>query len=154
MTLRWFRSLGLLALLSFAGTAWAADDDWTLPDEDEDEDEDAGKGSGSGSGTKPPPPPADDDLDVKKTLEDTEGPDEDEFPMGDEPQPVLEFDDEDEDEDRSEAQQPGEDTATIYRAKIDEMKGWAADEEAMEWEQYLKRYPNSLFRSRIEARLD
>jgi hypothetical protein len=146
MTLGWFRSLGLLALFSFAGTASAADDEWTLPDEDEDEDEDE---------PKPPPPPSDeDDLDVKKTLEDTEGPDDDEIPMDDETQPAVEFDDEDEEDESSETQQPGEDTASIYRAKLDEVKGWAADEEAMEWEQYLKRYPNSLFRSRIEARLD
>jgi hypothetical protein len=152
MMLGWLRStFGLLALLSFAGTAWAADDEWTLPDEeDEDEDDDAGSGSGSGA---TPPPPVEGDVDVKKTLEDTDAPDDDEIPMGDDTQPALDFDDEDE-EDTSEAQQPGEDTASIYRAKIDEMKGWAADEEAMEWEQYLKRYPNSLFRSRIEARMD
>ncbi len=154
MKLRWSCSLGFLALLSIAGTARGADDDWTLPDEDEDDDgSGSGSRSGSGSPSTAPEPAAEGDVDIKKTLEDTDAPDDDEIPMGDDTQPRLDFDDEEEDE-RSEAQQPGEDTASIYRAKIDEMKGWAADEEAMEWEQYLKRYPNSLFRSRIEARMD
>ena len=146
-------SLGLLALLSFSATAWAGDDDWTLPDEDDDDDDDAGKGSGSGSGSGAAKTPAEGDVDTKKALEGNDAPDDDEIPMGNDVPPPVDFDDEEEEE-HSEAQKPGEDTAAIYRAKLDEMKGWAADEEAMEWEAYLKQYPNSLFRSRIEARMD
>src|SRR6185436_10618239 len=123
-------SLGLLALLSFSRTAWAGDDDWTLPDDD-DEDDDKGSGSGSGSGSGATKTPAEGDVDTKKALEGNEGPDDDEIPMGNDVPPPVDFDDE-EDEEHSEAQKPGEDTAAIYRAKLDEMKGWAADEEAME----------------------
>lgn len=43
----------------------------------------------------------------------------------------------------------GEDDAKIYREFVDKMKGKDPDAELLEWERYLKKYPNSLFRTRI-----
>ncbi len=48
----------------------------------------------------------------------------------------------------------GEDTAEIYREYLEEVGRFGADEEALAWEKYLKKYPNSIFRSRIETRLE
>ena len=49
---------------------------------------------------------------------------------------------------------PGTDNASIYRAKMAEVTGMAADEEGMAWEQYLQTYPNSVFRKQVEDRID
>jgi len=52
------------------------------------------------------------------------------------------------------AREPGEDTAQLYRdfqKKVSEMN---TDEEQIKWEQYLEKYPKSLFRDRIETRMD
>lgn len=48
----------------------------------------------------------------------------------------------------------GVDNASIYRAKQDEVEDYPPEEEAIEWERYLREYPNSQFRNRIEARID
>ena len=70
----------------------------------------------------------------------------------------LQFDDEDEgdlldetiDEDTIDIE--GQDTATIYRAYQEDAAELAPDEEILAWERYLGKYPESLFRSRIEKR--
>ncbi len=49
---------------------------------------------------------------------------------------------------------PGEDTAKIYREALEEYARLGPDEEALAWERYLKKYPNSIFRARVEQRLD
>lgn len=49
--------------------------------------------------------------------------------------------------------QEGQDTVEAYRAEQRSMRGLAADEEIMAWEAYLERYPNALYRERIEERI-
>lgn len=67
----------------------------------------------------------------------------------------LEFkDEEEEDEDSVKPQGPGEDTARIYRDAEAEYREESAEEELISWEQYLKKYPKSLFRDRIEQRME
>lgn len=51
------------------------------------------------------------------------------------------------------ARKEGEDDAKIYREFVEKMKGKDPDAELLEWERYLKKYPNSLFRSRIQDRM-
>ena len=48
----------------------------------------------------------------------------------------------------------GSDNADIYRDHQKQVKGLAADEEILAWEEYLARHPMSVFRSRIEKRID
>jgi hypothetical protein len=47
---------------------------------------------------------------------------------------------------------PGEDTAQIYRDAQKKNSQMTPDEELLAWERYLKKYPNSLFKDRIETR--
>ena len=82
----------------------------------------------------------------------------------DEPEPDdLDFQDsEDEDVDFSseEEQQsvkprgPGEDSAQIYRDYQKKVAEYTPDEELIAWENYLKKYPKSLFADRIEKRTE
>lgn len=65
----------------------------------------------------------------------------------------LQFNDDSEQE-TVKPREEGEDTAQIYRdfqKKVSEMN---ADEEQIKWEAYLQKYPKSLFRDRIESRMD
>ncbi len=48
----------------------------------------------------------------------------------------------------------GEDDADIYRTFREELERLGPAEEALEWQEYLVKYPNSIFRSAIEKRLD
>lgn len=48
----------------------------------------------------------------------------------------------------------GEDTAEIYRDAQKKYSALNSDEEQLRWEQYLQKYPKSLFRDRIEARME
>jgi hypothetical protein len=134
-------SLGVLLLgVGLSGSAFAQDsDDFDLYDEDDDDDE-------------PQPAP------IKESGELDEGdPDDDEWmaPENDEPAEELDFDDDYEDSEDAEAGQgEGEDTARIYREALEEYSELAPDEEALAWERYLQRYPSSLFRQRIETRMD
>src|SRR5690606_7492957 len=83
-------------------------------------------------------------------------------PVDDEPEPddLLHLDDEpsdnlfEDEEEGPEPQAPGSDTTQIYRAQLRAVEGLPPDEEVMAWEAYLERYPNSLFRSGIEQRID
>lgn len=49
---------------------------------------------------------------------------------------------------------PGEDTAQLYRDAQKKYGEMSPDEELLRWEEYLKKYPKSLFRDRIEQRMD
>lgn len=49
---------------------------------------------------------------------------------------------------------PGQDSSRLYREQLDKVNDLSPDEEALAWERYLKKYPNTMFRSRIDARLD
>ena len=66
----------------------------------------------------------------------------------------IRFDDEDGEDVAVKTQGPGEDTAKIYRAYLEKVKDLTPDEEALAWERYLKKYPKSTFKSRIEQRLE
>ncbi len=48
---------------------------------------------------------------------------------------------------------PGEDTAEIYREALQDYERLSPDEEALAWERYLRKYPNSIFKSKIEKRV-
>jgi len=47
----------------------------------------------------------------------------------------------------------GMDDAGAYRAQQKAVEGLDAEEESLEWQRYLRKYPNSQFRSRIESRM-
>ncbi len=55
---------------------------------------------------------------------------------------------------RGEVLAPGTDNATLYKQAQSRMKDLPTDEEVMAWEAYLEEYPNSVYRERIEARID
>ena len=50
--------------------------------------------------------------------------------------------------------QEGQDTPEIYKSFQAKLERLGPTEEAIEWQQYLVKYPNSLYRSRIEKRVD
>ena len=64
------------------------------------------------------------------------------------------FEDEEGEEENVEIGGPGQDTADIYRSFLNGMEDLGPDEEIISWEQYLQKYPNSLFRAKIEGRID
>ncbi len=135
------RGLSAAALgLVLPSVAFAQDDDFDLYEE-EDESEEPAPAPIKESGELDEGDPEDDDGWMAPA---TEG----------EPR-ELKFDDEFEDDEETTAGQgPGEDTARIYRASLEEFSELAPDEEALAWERYLQKYPSSLFRQRIEARMD
>jgi hypothetical protein len=49
---------------------------------------------------------------------------------------------------------PGQDTARIYRDFKDSIEDLGPDEEIIQWERYLSKYPNSLFQDHIQRRVD
>ena len=49
---------------------------------------------------------------------------------------------------------PGEDTAELYREALSAYERLSPDEEALAWERYLRKYPNSIFQTQIQARVD
>lgn len=48
----------------------------------------------------------------------------------------------------------GVDTDAIYRAQVAKMAEQEPDEELMQWEAYLVKFPNSLYKDRIQKRMD
>jgi hypothetical protein len=50
--------------------------------------------------------------------------------------------------------QPGEDTAQLYRAAQKKTTDMTPDEETIMWEDYLRKYPKSLFADRINDRME
>lgn len=152
------RLLGLSALLAlslplWAGPAWAKDkkdddedevEETDRPSEDDfkEEDEDA-----EPAPTRLAEDDVDDDADPTKE-------EEDEFDLGDdEPDDEIEFRDLSEQE-TVKPREAGEDTAQIYRDAQKKYDDLLPDEEILRWEQYLQEYPKSLFRDRIEARME
>jgi len=65
----------------------------------------------------------------------------------------IQFKDEDEQE-SVKPRGPGEDSAQIYRDTQKKLAEATADEELIAWEAYLKKYPKSLFRERVENRME
>lgn len=49
---------------------------------------------------------------------------------------------------------PGQDNASIYREYQEEVSDYVPDEEMLAWERYLDKFPNSLFKDRIEKRME
>lgn len=49
---------------------------------------------------------------------------------------------------------PGEDTAQLYRDAQKKYGAMNAEEEILRWEKYLQKYPNSLYKDRVEQRMD
>lgn len=152
----WFGLVVMVGCLGLSGPAWAqdgddftdGDDDFTFEDgipEEEEEAEEAPAAEPTPEPTSDEPPPA-------------EEPDEDEFLFEDEIDEegnVVEEDLFGEERDtRDEVLAPGTDNVTLYRAKTAEVEGMPADEEVMAWETYLEEYPNSVFRERIQVRID
>lgn len=147
----------LLALAVVASPAWAKDKDKDK-DEEEDEDEvDTTDKSGPDSDVFKDEGPEEEA--VKRSAEgDTED--------SEEPKDELDFNDEDEgdeikfEDEEEEGQvtvgerQPGEDTAQIYRDQQKKVMDMTPDEEQLAWEKYLNKYPKSLFRDRIEERME
>ena len=136
----WFR-FALLAvglLVSAPAFAGKGDDDDLGEDDDKDKDEkdtkrnDADDSAGAD-------PENDDDWAVKPEKDESE----------------IKFDDDEKDEDVAvKTQGPGEDTAKIYRAYLEKVKDLTPDEEALAWERYLKKYPKSTFKGRIDQRVE
>ncbi len=150
------RLLSRLALCTFAFglavPAWAAD---KKKDKDEDDEE-----------VEVEPELNVDEDDFKEEGDDEAPPqriEEDDKPEeeGDE----LDFDDdsddtddlkftEDDDQQSVQPRQPGEDTAQLYRDAQKKTKDMSPDEEQLFWEDYLRKYPKSLFADRVEKRMD
>jgi hypothetical protein len=49
---------------------------------------------------------------------------------------------------------PGQDNSEIYRKFAESARRETPDEEMLLWDKYLEKYPNSLFKERIEKRID
>lgn len=80
---------------------------------------------------------------------------EDEEPAPEQPKPDDFLKDPAEDE-RTDAELlgPGVDNAEIYRAQEKAVSNLPSDEEVMAWDAYLAKYPESIYRKRIEDRVD
>lgn len=157
------RLIGIpLLLLAFTAAtvpaAYAKDKDKKEKSED-DEDSELGKPTEAGpeaddfkeesDGTEAPPPTRLDSADK----EEDDGKDDDIDFSDDGDEPDIEFKDDSEQETVKE-RGPGEDTAQLYRDLQKKVAEMNPDEEQIAWENYLKKYPNSLFKDRIEARME
>ena len=65
----------------------------------------------------------------------------------------LEIEDAEEDLEDTEPVE-GDDNATIFQAFEQSVKGLEPEEELIEWQKYLNQYPNSVFKQRIQQRMD
>lgn len=147
---RWISSIALMTFLT-STPAFAQDDEDFFGDEEEEsfEEEDF---FGDDEEDEPI------ERGEEQSADDS---DDDDF-LDDEDEDIDSFSDEEEDEEdlfdepstEDEVTQEGADTSKIYRAQVAELKGAAADEEVMAWEAYLETYPNSLFRTIIEERVE
>ena len=133
-------SLAGLLVAAHLGVAHADDDDFDIDFDDESEDDRTSAPEADPDGDS-----LDDDPDDDEWL-----PPEDTDEGGEE----LQFDDEFEDSDSVKPRGPGEDTAEVYREALDDYSRLSADEEALAWERYLRKYPNSIFKSQVQSRLD
>ena len=147
-----------LALSLFVSPAFAAEDDDFLLDLDSEED--------SSSTTRP-----DDEEEEDEDEDPDEDPDEsaapapaavpgaEESPDTPDPSNFLQPLDEAEAFEAEETAspttlRPGEDNAAIYRAQLDSVAGLSPDEAGLSWEQYLQKYPLSVFRDQIETHME
>ncbi len=130
-----------LAALFFASSAFAEDDDdWLFDDEDGDEESDTTARPAEDEDTAEEGDP---DEESDEWMED----------FGEEHE-ELDFGEDEFEEDRDvNTQAEGEDTARIYRAHLEKVAALTPDEEAISWQRYLRKYPNSVFRARIDERL-
>lgn len=103
-------------------------------------------------GTEEPVQRIQDDDEKETRDEDKQESSEDDNYGGDESAPKLDFTDES--DESVPIGGPGQDTARIYRDHVSKMEDLGPDEEIISWEQYLERYPNSLFKDRIQARVE
>jgi hypothetical protein len=133
-------SLAGLLLAAHLGVAHADDDDFDIDLDDESEDD-----RSSAPEADPDGDSLDDDPDDDEWL-----PPEDVDVGGEE----LQFDDEFEEQDSVKPRGPGEDTAEVYREALDDYSRLSPDEEALAWERYLRKYPNSIFKTQVQSRLD
>lgn len=98
-------------------------------------------------------------LDAPEGDEDDELPsaeDEDDLDFGGDPdtEDDFDFDGELEELGDDEIGGEGQDNVGIYRDFVENMDDLGAEEELLSWESYLEDYPNTLFRDRIERRMD
>jgi len=66
----------------------------------------------------------------------------------------LEIEDEFDEDTDVQVSGPGQDNARVYREQLEKVEDMSPDEESLAWERYLKKHYNTVFRSRIEARID
>lgn len=137
-------ALGLLAVSTPALAQEDDDFDFLDLEDDEEEVEDEGEQPEAGEeaaeedetldtddlGFDAEPTPAEDDFDFTEPEED------------------------DRDLDSLDLDMEGMDDAGTYKAKQRDVEGLSPEDEAIEWERYLREYPSSQFESRIEARID
>lgn len=148
------RLVGLTALLALlaAGPAFAAPKDKDKPKSEEEEDYSdepmPDEGDFEEDGGEVPAPKR---LDEDDKQDDEAEPDDLDF--NDEEAEDLEFRDE-EDQETIKPRGPGEDTAQIYRDTQKKLSEASPDEELIAWESYLKKYPKSLFKERIDTRTE
>jgi hypothetical protein len=139
--MRWLRWSCLALAVVGAAPALAQDD----PDDDFEFDD----ADDPPPAPKPASPPADEEDDL---LDDEEVPiDDPETTPGD---PGFLDPEDDEVDDATLLQAPGVDTLEIYREQEKAVRGMAADEETMAWEAYLQTWPNSVYRTVIEDRIE
>ncbi len=144
-------ALCLASVVLAPTTTWAKDkkDKDDTSDEDKTPSPDEFKEEGSEEDT--PDPKRLDEAD-KTDDSDPDKKDDDNF-SDDNSGDDLQFNDEGEQE-TVKPREEGEDTAQIYRDFQKKVSELNADEEQIKWEAYLQKYPKSLFRDRIEARMD
>jgi hypothetical protein len=129
-----------LILALFLAPASAQDDEWDLDDDIEFEPAPAPAPAPAPTSGEPTPPPQPDDGDDKdEGLEEFRDPDGEEIDLleGEEQTTTL-----------------GADTEAVYRATAERLAKLGNDEELAGWEEYLATYPNTVFRKRIETRME
>lgn len=119
-----------------------------------------------------PPPDDEDDFDFDQAGDDDDAPaprkpapsddgdeplpsDEDvDYEDGDDRDDLLGGAEEEDERDERELLAPGSDNAEIFGKQEAKVRSMPPDEEVMAWETYLEKYPNSLYRGRIEERIE
>ncbi|MEE2751555.1 MAG: hypothetical protein VX519_08985 [Myxococcota bacterium] len=142
--MRHFSILLLLGSLSafpvFVSTAHAQDDEDWLDDFEEEEDEEFTEREDEG----------DTEIDMDEDPENIE----DEESLDDDLEDETDFLDEDSDIEADQIGGEGVDNAKIYRGTLNRVREMGYEEELINWERYLERYPNTLFRQHINERME
>lgn len=149
------RLLGLTTLLALfvAGPAFAApkkDKDKKEEEEDYSDEPmpDASTFKDAGEEEEEPAPPKPAEPDAPEEEE----PDNLDFEDNEDGEDIK-FED-DEEQQSVKPREAGEDTAKIYRDEQKRQAEASPDEELIAWENYLKKYPKSLFRERVDTRIE